>query len=244
MKRDTLKQRWLPVAAVALATVAAFCAQQVNRAYGVRVSTSMLLTLAAGGMGYGISLLPQIVGEMGLGISGGLIVIAFVLQPWWIVQVLVWIAAFWIGAVGGGVRLPQRQVNASGQAYIEFLLVLPLFLTIIAGVIGFGQAMYVKLATEASAWSGTRHGTATLNYYRGVWQSMIGARYTLHGFALNPESAHVTVHHWGGWDRGADIRTEVCYNVPPPPVPYGDVMFPQRICSEQVMPIEYWQSRW
>jgi len=74
----------------------------------------------------------------------------------------------------------------TGQSYIEFILVLPLFLIIIAGVVGFGQLLYTKLALEGAAWAGSRHGVATLNQARGTQQAYLGARYTLSGFGLNP----------------------------------------------------------
>src|SRR3989304_5396801 len=75
----------------------------------------------------------------------------------------------------------------TGQSYIEFILVLPLFLIIIAGVVGFGQLLYTKLALEGAAWAGSRHGVATLNQARGTQQAYLGARYTLSGFGLNPD---------------------------------------------------------
>ncbi len=131
-----------------------------------------------------------------------------------------------------------------GQAYVEFVLVLPLFLIVIAGIIGFGQALYTKLAMEAAAWSGARHAVATLNQSRGLNQAYLGARYALAGFALNPDSARAQVTMWGQWGRGTQIRVRVCYNVPSPPVPFGETLAPQQVCAAQTMPVYKWKSKW
>lgn len=131
-----------------------------------------------------------------------------------------------------------------GQAYTEFIIVLPLFLVIIAGVIGFGQALYTKLAMEAAAWSACRHAVATLDQSRGVQQALTATRYTLSGFGLNPNNARVQVTYWGGWGRGQQVITRICYDVPSPPVPMGAVLAPTEICSRKAMPIEPWQSSW
>ncbi len=141
-------------------------------------------------------------------------------------------------------RAKSQTRKRKGQAYTEFIIVLPLFLIIIAGVIGFGQSLYVKLATEAAAWSATRHAVATLNRDRGISQAILGSRYTLSGFGLNPDSARVQVTMWGGWGRGTQVRTQVCYNVPSPPVPMGEVLSPQEVCSQQTMPVYRWKSQW
>ncbi len=70
------------------------------------------------------------------------------------------------------------------------------------------------------------------------------ARYALQGFGLNPNSAYVEVAAQGGWNRGQQVVVRVCYNVPPPPVPYGDRLLPSRICSRQTMPVYQWKARW
>ena len=62
----------------------------------------------------------------------------------------------------------RRKKN--GQAYVEFLLVLPLFLIIIVGMVAFGQLLYTKLAVEAAAWASARQAISTLNQGRGLGQ--------------------------------------------------------------------------
>jgi len=134
--------------------------------------------------------------------------------------------------------------RTQGQAYIEFIIVLPLFLIIIAGVIGFGQMLYARLAMEAAVWSGARHAVATLDQDRGVTQAYLAQRYTLSGFGLDPDHAQSQVVVWGEWGRGAQIRVRACYDVPAPPVPLGDVLEGQRICASEVLPVYKWKSAW
>ncbi len=130
-----------------------------------------------------------------------------------------------------------------GQAYVEFIIVLPLFLIVIAGVIGFGRLMYAKLATQAAAWSACRHAAATLNEERGIEQATLATRYTLAGFSVDPNAARLSISHYG-WGRGRQVAVQICYNVPPAPIPMGDAIAPQQICSYQAMLIEPWQSQW
>ncbi len=139
----------------------------------------------------------------------------------------------------GAVKKLRKQ---QGQAYVEFVMVLPLLLLLVAGVIAFGQAFYAKLATQAAAWSGARHAVATVNSGRGSWQAHQAPRHALAGFGLNPETARVQV--WGSWNRGDDVRVQVCYPVPRPPVPYGDLLVPTEVCSQLVMPTYRWKARW
>jgi hypothetical protein len=46
----------------------------------------------------------------------------------------------------------QALRQSSGQAYIEVLLVLPLFIVFIVGVTYFGRAWYAKIAAEMAAY--------------------------------------------------------------------------------------------
>ena len=150
-----------------------------------------------------------------------------------------------LGRAGFPSRLRGRRAQIDrGQAYVEFVLVLPLFLIVIAGVVGFGQVLYTKLAMEAAAWSGARHAVATLNQNRGVSQAYLGARYALDGFGLNPDHATAQVSLWGQWHRGVQVRARVCYNVPAPPVPFGQILAPQQMCASETMPIYKWKSKW
>ena len=133
---------------------------------------------------------------------------------------------------------------ARGQSLVEFIIVLPLFLLIIAGAVGFGQLLYTKLATQAASWAAVRQSIATLNQDRGLAQARQGALYTLSGFGLNPEHAQQQLTVWGQWGRGTQVRARVCYNVPTPPVPLGEAFVPQTICSSVALPVYQWKSKW
>lgn len=131
-----------------------------------------------------------------------------------------------------------------GQSYTEFILVLPIFLILIAGIVGFGRLLYVKLAVEAAAWAAGRHAVATLDEDRGVGQAQRAARYTLEGFSLDPDSSEVHVVVWGQWGRGTQVRVHVCYEVDAPGIPLGETVSPGHICARQTMPVSRWQSEW
>jgi hypothetical protein len=131
-----------------------------------------------------------------------------------------------------------------GAAATEFVLILPILLLIIAGIMGFGQLLYTKLAVEGAAWSGARHAVATLKQDRGIHQAYLGARYALDGFGLNADKAKAYVLVWGQWKRGVQTRARVCYTVQAPPVPLGEVFVPQQICATQTLPVYKWKSKW
>lgn len=141
-------------------------------------------------------------------------------------------------------RLFPGSCREAGQSYVEFIMVLPIFLLIIVGITGFGQRIYAKLAVDAAAWSACRHAIATIDQTRGMQQAFDASRYTLSGFGLNPNSAEVQVIVWGQWKRGTQVRTRVCYPVPAPPVPMGGIIAPSRVCSSQTMPVYRWKSKW
>ena len=145
----------------------------------------------------------------------------------------------WIKRVLRWLRRRER-----GQSYVEFVIALPLFMIMIAGVTWYGQALYTRLAVDAAAWSGCRHAIASLNPQRGQMQGSLGARHTLSGFGLNPDSAQVHIMNWGQWNRGTQVQVQVCYNVPAPPVPWGDVFSPAQVCAQQKMPVYQYKSRW
>jgi hypothetical protein len=243
----------LAVGAAVIMAVAAFGAWLMHQEYGVSWVVLGAMVGTAMIVGFVVSCFPRPVRDWLLVAPGMVLIVLFPIaqliyeRPMFAYAIVLFFT-FWAGAMLDVFIHPEKgrrgHRRANGQAYVEFLIVLPLFLVIIAGVIGFGQALYTKLAMEAAAWSGARHATATLNRSRGYSQGVLGARYALYGFGLNPNSAEVDVDYWGGWGRGSNVRVESCYNVPSPPVPMGEVLAPSRVCSRQWMPIEPWQSRW
>ena len=149
-----------------------------------------------------------------------------------------------IGSIDSPLTADDSRASERGAAATEFVLILPILLLIIAGIMGFGQLLYTKLAMESAAWSGARHAVATLNRDRGIHQAYLGARYALAGFGLNPEKAQATVTTWGQWGRGVQTRARVCYTVKSPPVPFGEIFASQPICAAQTLPVYRWKSKW
>lgn len=141
-------------------------------------------------------------------------------------------------------RADDSRASERGAAATEFVLILPILLLIIAGIMGFGQLLYTKLALEGAAWSGARHAVATLQQDRGIHQAYLGTRYALAGFGLNADKAQAYVTVWGQWKRGVQTRARVCYTVPAPPVPLGEIFVTKQICATQTLPIYKWKSKW
>jgi hypothetical protein len=118
----------------------------------------------------------------------------------------------------------QREGGERGQAYVEILLVLPLYIVLIIGASYFGQAWYAKIAAETAAYDGARTAAEAMTQEaRTVWgnahvpggttQGVIAARQTLNGFYLDPSSADVRVVPLDVWGRGQAVRCDVRYRV-------------------------------
>jgi len=106
----------------------------------------------------------------------------------------------------------RRRERESGQALVEFALIVPLFLMIVVGVIQFGVALNFWLDLQRLANQGAR--SAAVNC--GVGSNQCGPPGTLLEDFLdsrtttNPDGQVVSV--------GNDPTVEVCY-VPPSPLP-------------------------
>jgi hypothetical protein len=107
----------------------------------------------------------------------------------------------------------RRGIGEQGQGYIEFLLVMPLFVVLIIGATYFGRAWYAKIAAEVAAYDGTRTAVEAMGEPQGVWQGIIAARQTLAGFYLDPAHADVRVVPVDVWGRGQAVRCDVRYRV-------------------------------
>jgi hypothetical protein len=107
----------------------------------------------------------------------------------------------------------RRGVGEQGQGYVEFLLVMPLFVVLIIGATYFGRAWYAKIAAEVAAYDGTRTAIEAMGEPQGVWQGIIAARQTLAGFYLDPTHADVRVVPVDVWGRGQAVRCDVRYRV-------------------------------
>jgi hypothetical protein len=152
-----------------------------------------------------------------------------------------------VALVGGGALIVARRrgksITRRGQSYVEFLMVVPVLLLVLAALIAFGQMLYTKLGLEAASWAATRHAIATLDDERGVSQAHLAARYSLDGYGLNVDAAQVKVRHWGKWGRGTLVRSTVCYQLPDAPIPMG-IFRSLTLCSDHRLPVYQWKSDW
>ncbi len=134
-----------------------------------------------------------------------------------------------------------------GQAYVELVMVLPLFLIVIAALIFFGRVLYVKIALDMASYDACRAAVEALHPGDGVSQGMIAGRETLRGFYLNPAGANVAISPAGTWDRGTPVQCVATYDLF-----VGDVPGVSNIAAGSGVPlesttwsrVELWRSDW
>ena len=105
--------------------------------------------------------------------------------------------------------------SQSGQAYVELVMVLPLFLIVIAALILFGRVLYVKIALDMASYDACRAAVEALQPGDGVSQGLVAGRETLRGFYLNPAGANITIAPVGrgAWTRGTPVRCVAAYDL-------------------------------
>ena len=64
----------------------------------------------------------------------------------------------------GKTLLPHRH----GQSMVEFALILPLMILIIAGIFDLGRAFFASITITNAAREGARYGTLNPDYYQGI----------------------------------------------------------------------------
>jgi Flp pilus assembly protein TadG len=135
----------------------------------------------------------------------------------------------------------------TGQAYIELVMVLPLFLIVIAALILFGRVLYVKIVLDMASYDACRAAVEALRHGDGIAQGMIAGQETLRGFYLNPAGANITISPAGGWTRGTPVRCVAAYDLF-----VGDIPALSSIASGSGVPlqsttwsrVELWRSDW
>jgi TadE-like protein len=138
-------------------------------------------------------------------------------------------------------------LHPSGQAYVELVMVLPLFLIVIAALIFFGRVLYVKIALDMASYDACRAAVEALQPGDGVSQGLIAGRETLNGFHLNPAGANLTIAPAGGWDRGTPVQCVATYDLFVGDVPgVSDLSTGSGIPLESTTwsRVELWRSDW
>lgn len=138
-------------------------------------------------------------------------------------------------------------LSDGGQAYIELVMVLPLFLIVIAALIFFGRVLYVKIALDMASYDACRAAVEALRPGEGVSQGMIAGQETLKGFYLNPSAASILISPAGGWARGTPVQCVASYDVL-----VGDIPGVSGFASGSGVPlqsttwsrVELWRSDW
>ncbi|MBU0495607.1 MAG: pilus assembly protein [Chloroflexi bacterium] len=136
--------------------------------------------------------------------------------------------------------------NEQAQAYIEFLMLLPVALLLIAGVIFFGRVLYTQIALDNATYDGVRAGIASLHSGRESVQATQAARWTLAGYHLDPGDARVQVGGFLG-GRGNLLSCRVDYTVYVGDIPFVDRFFPAAgvpLSSTASGQVERYKSRW
>ncbi len=146
-----------------------------------------------------------------------------------------------------GRRRVERRANESGQAFVELVIVLPLFLLVIAALIFFGRVLYVKIALDMSSYDACRAAVEALRPGDGISQGIFAGLETLKGFYLNPNGASLSVSPAGAWARGTPIRCVAAYDLF-----VGDIPALSNIAAGSGVPlqsttwsrVELWRSDW
>ena len=137
--------------------------------------------------------------------------------------------------------------SETGQAYVELVMVLPLFLLVIAALILFGRVLYVKIALDMTSYDACRAAVEALRPGDGIAQGMVAGQETLRGFYLNPAGANITISPAGAWTRGTPVRCVAAYDLF-----VGDIPALSSIAAGSGVPlqsttwsrVELWRSDW
>ena len=135
----------------------------------------------------------------------------------------------------------------AGQAYVEFLIVLPIMLLFIAGILYFGRTLYASLAADMASYDCVRTAAEAMHEGNGVGQGRAAAYNTLRGFYMDTSGARVRVWAPNGWKRGNQVNCRVSYGVSLIGVPFVHLFdipntFPVRTGTH--LRIEEYKSQW
>lgn len=133
-----------------------------------------------------------------------------------------------------------------GQAYIEFILVLPLILLTIAALIFSGRVLYVKIALDMATYDACRAAVEAMRGGDGLAQGQAAGQNTLRGFSLNAAAAHVSIAPQGAWQRGTRVRCQAGFNLYVGDIPLVTTFAGKNVSLQSTSwsRVETWRSYW
>lgn len=133
-----------------------------------------------------------------------------------------------------------------GQAYIEFILVLPLILLTIAALIFFGRVLYVKIALDMASYDACRAAVEAMQGGDGLAQGQSAGQNTLRGFNLNAAAAHVSIAPQGAWQRGTRVQCQAGFNLYVGDIPLVTTFAGKNVSLQSTSwsRVETWRSYW
>lgn len=134
-----------------------------------------------------------------------------------------------------------------GQGYIEFMLVLPLFLLTIAALIFFGRVLYVKLALDMTTYDACRAAVEALDGEDGIAQGSAAGKNTLRGFFLNAGVVRLAITPQGAWTRGTRVMCQARFDLYVGDIPLAGAITGKANVNLEASSwsrVETWRSYW
>ncbi len=147
----------------------------------------------------------------------------------------------------GSRRSAVGQRRESGQAYIELVLVLPLFLLTVAALIFFGRVLYIKIALDMASYDACRAAVEAMDGSAGISQGYTAGMNTLQGFNLSAGAASLSIAPQGAWQRGTPVACGAGFNLFVGDIPLVSAISNSRslsLQSETWSRVETWRSYW
>lgn len=107
--------------------------------------------------------------------------------------------------------------SKKGQAMVEFAMILPLFLMMLAGILNFGQIYYARTVTKIAAYEGARNAIvySSADQATGIGEGKTRALENItNDLGTNNErDASITLID-GAWGKGKKLKCTVTYTQP------------------------------
>lgn len=143
-------------------------------------------------------------------------------------------------------RFARWHRDVRGEAYVEFILVLPLTLLIIAALIFFGRVLYVKIALDMATYDACRAAVEAMQGEDGLAQGHAAGFNTLRGFNLSVGAAHIAIAPQGAWQRGTRVLCQAGFNLYVGDIPLVTTFAGRNVNlqSNSWSRVETWRSYW